>query len=67
MKVFVNEKEFTLFNGAKVIDALRMYNNKAIKEIEQGLAEILDAYGNHTDLNGAIHEGSRLFFRKIKK
>jgi hypothetical protein len=64
MKVFVNEKEITLFRGAKVKDAILSFDRKILRE--PALYEILDIYGNQTDVDGALQEGSRLFIKKIK-
>jgi hypothetical protein len=64
MKVFVNDKEITLFEGAKVKDAILSFDKKALREIS--LYEILDRYGNQTDIDGALQEGSRLFIKKLK-
>ncbi|MDR1055111.1 MAG: hypothetical protein LBL90_04660 [Prevotellaceae bacterium] len=66
MKLFVNEKEIILFEGATVTDALRMYNATALDDVKAGKAEVLDAYGNIVALDGALYEGNRLFFRKQK-
>jgi hypothetical protein len=63
MKVFVNEKEFTVFRGAKVKDAVLSFDRKILREI--ALYEILDIYGNQTAIDGALQEGSRLFIKKI--
>jgi hypothetical protein len=64
MKVFINNKEFTLFRGAKVKDAILISDRKILREISQ--YEILDKYGNQTDIDGALQEGSQLFIRKLK-
>ncbi|MDR1169975.1 MAG: hypothetical protein LBK97_03980 [Prevotellaceae bacterium] len=64
MKIFVNNKEITLFRGAKVKDAVLMFDRKVLREISS--YEILDKYGNQTDVDGALQEGSRLFIRKTE-
>jgi hypothetical protein len=64
LKVFVNDKEITLFQGAKVKDAVLSFDKKILRDIAS--YEILDKYGNQTDVDGAIQEGSRLYINKIK-
>jgi hypothetical protein len=64
MKVFVNDKEITLFEGAKVKDAVLSFDKRIIREISQ--YEILDKYGNHTDIDGALQEKSMLYINKIE-
>ena len=65
MTVFVNDKQLILFEGAKVIDALRMYGGKSLKQIRKGKSEVLDSYGYSVDLGGALSEGSRLTVKAI--
>jgi hypothetical protein len=64
MKVFVNHKEFTLFQGAKVKDAVLIFDKRILREISR--YEILDKYGNQTDVDGALQDGSQLFIRKLE-
>lgn len=63
MKLFVNDKEIILFDGSTVTDALRKYDDNAVEMLKQDKAEVLDKYGNVTGLDGALIEGSRLFYR----
>jgi hypothetical protein len=63
MKIFVNNKEFILFRGAKVKDAVLIFDRKILREIS--LYEVLDKYGNQTDIDGALQEGTQLFIRKL--
>ena len=64
MKVFVNDKELILFQGAKVKDAVLNFDKRILREISQ--YEILDKYGNQTEIGGALEEGSQLFIKKMK-
>jgi hypothetical protein len=63
MKILINNKEFILFRGAKVKDAVLMFDRKILREMS--LYEVLDKYGNQTDIDGALQEGSQLFIRKL--
>jgi hypothetical protein len=65
MKVFVNDKELILFEGAKVKDAVLSLDKRILREISQ--YDILDKYGNQTEIDGALQEGSQLFIKKIGK
>jgi hypothetical protein len=64
MKVFVNDKEFILFQGAKVKDAVLSFDKRILREISQ--YEIIDKYGNQTDIDGALQEESQLFIKNSK-
>ncbi|MDR1581761.1 MAG: hypothetical protein LBS55_00635 [Prevotellaceae bacterium] len=64
MKVFVNDREITLFEGAKVRDAVLSFDKRILHEIS--LYEILDKYGNQTDIDGALQDGNKLFIKKLK-
>ncbi|MDR1886572.1 MAG: hypothetical protein LBQ70_01535 [Prevotellaceae bacterium] len=64
MKVFVNGQEIILFQGAKVKDAVLSFDKRILRE--PSMYDISDRYGNQTDLDGALQEGSRLFISKIK-
>jgi hypothetical protein len=62
MNVFVNGKKITLFDGAKVKDALLNFSKTGRLSEKY---EILDSFGNSVDAEGALQEGSRLFVRTI--
>jgi hypothetical protein len=64
MKVFVNDKELTLFEGAKVKDAVLNFDKRILRELSE--YEILDKYGNQTGIDGALQEGSQLFIKTSK-
>lgn len=61
MKVFVNDVEITIFNGAHVIDAAHKFIQQF--ELFEKLRHLSarDAYGNHMDLDGALREGSKIY------
>jgi hypothetical protein len=63
MKVYVNETEIILFQGAKVKDAVLKFDRKILREISS--YEVLDKYGYDTDIDGALEEGSKLFINKL--
>jgi hypothetical protein len=63
MKIFVNDKEIVLFQGAKVKDAILSFDKNILKKIS--LYEVSDKYGNQTEIDGALQDGSKLFIKKI--
>jgi hypothetical protein len=64
MKVFVNDRAITLFQGAKVKDAILSFDKRILHRIK--LYEIFDKYGNQTDADGALQEDSRLYIKQKK-
>jgi hypothetical protein len=63
MKVFVNDKEIVLFQGAKVKDAILSFDKSLLKKMS--LYEVSDKYGNQTEIDGALQDGSKLFITEI--
>ncbi|MFW6301769.1 MAG: hypothetical protein ACOC1W_04510 [Bacillota bacterium] len=61
MKVFMNDTEVTIFNGAKVKDVLRKYSMEEFKEVKKGKMHVQDKYGNKVMLGGELREGAELF------
>lgn len=61
MKVFVNDVEISIFNGARVIDAAHKFIQQF--ELFEKLRRLSarDAYGNHISLDGELHEGSKIY------
>ncbi|MFN2362915.1 MAG: hypothetical protein ABR596_01355 [Halarsenatibacteraceae bacterium] len=61
MKIFINDTEVTIFNGAKVKDVLRKYSMEEFKEVKKGKMYVHDKYGNKVMLGGELREGEELF------
>lgn len=61
MIVFVNEVEISVFDGARVIDAAHKFIQQF--ELFEKLRRLSarDAHGNPVDLDGALHEGSKIY------
>ena len=66
MKIFVNDEEITIFNGAKVVDVIRAYYVQHGKKLPSRLPVVTDGYGNSVALDGELSEGNHLYM-KIKK
>lgn len=61
MQVYVNDKEVTIFDGAKVQDVLRKYSMEEYKEVEKGNMYVQDKFGNKVMLGGELRAGAKLF------
>ncbi|MGP1447814.1 MAG: hypothetical protein ACTTKO_09900 [Candidatus Limimorpha sp.] len=61
MKVFVNDVEINIFEGARVIDAAHKFIN--MFELFEKLRRLSarDAWNNRIDLDGELQEGSRIY------
>ena len=57
MKIFINDEEITIFNGAKVLDVMRAYYVQHDKKIPSRLPIVTDGYGNNVALDGELREG----------
>ena len=65
MKLFVNDTEITIFQGATVLDAVRAYYAQHNKKLPRKLPIVYDAYGNSVAPDGELSEGNHLYI-KIK-
>ncbi|PIE87558.1 MAG: hypothetical protein CSA01_00170 [Bacteroidetes bacterium] len=60
MKVSVNNREITIFNGAKVKDAVRAYFTIENQAVPDPFPVVRDSYGNRVGGDGSLLEGSSL-------
>lgn len=67
MKVFVNNEEMTIFNGAKVLDVMRAYFSKNNIKLPCKLPIVTDGYGNTIAPDGQLSEGNHLYYENSKK
>ena len=65
MKVFINNQEITVFNGARVLDALRVYYMQQENRLPCKMPTVTDSYGNSIAPDGALTEGNHLYIRKL--
>lgn len=63
MKIFINDEEITIFNGAKVLDVIRAYYVQHDKKIPSRLPIVTDGYGNNVALDGELREGNHLYMK----
>ena len=67
MRIFINNEELTIFNGATVLDVLRAYYVKHNKKLPAILPAVYDAYGNSVAHDGELTEGNHLFIKSKEK
>ena len=67
MKVFINDEELSIFNGATVLDALRAYYVMHSKKLPTILPVVNDAYGNSVAPDGELTEGNHLYIKSKEK
>lgn len=61
MKVYVNDTEVTIFDGAKVEDVIRKYSVDKYKEIKESKMNIYDKFDNKVMLGGELRAGAKLY------
>lgn len=66
MKIFVNDEEVTIFNGAKVLDVMRAYYAQHDKKLPCQLPSVTDGYGNAVAADGELSEGNHLYENQKK-
>ena len=67
MKIFINNEELIIFNGATVLDVLRAYYAKHNKKLPTILPAVYDAYDNYVAHDGELSEGNHLFTMSKEK
>lgn len=67
MKVFVNEEEITIHQGAKVTDAIRAYYAQHDKKPPRKLPIASDAFCNSITPDGELSEKNHLYIKTKKK
>lgn len=63
MKIFINDQEITVFNGATVLDVLRAFYAQCNQKLPCVLPNVTDVYGNSVELDGELTEGNHLYIR----
>lgn len=61
MKIFVNEVEMTIFDGARVIDAANRFINEFQLYEKLRRLSVRDASRNKIGLEAELHEGDQIF------
>lgn len=61
MRVFVNDYEISIFEGARVIDAAHRFIQQFELFEKLGRLSARDAQRNRIDLDAVLHEGSKIY------
>ena len=62
--VFVNKKPVTIYRGMQVKHALISYDLSVYEACERGDVRVEDEHGFRVGLEGALHDGARIYTRK---
>lgn len=60
MKVYVNGEAVDVFEGARVIDAVRAYVARHAQTVDIERVAVRDGDGNSVDFDGALTDGAQL-------
>ncbi|MGV8963280.1 MAG: hypothetical protein ACOH2V_07855 [Candidatus Saccharimonadaceae bacterium] len=63
MKIFMNDEEIRVFNGATVIDVVRVYYVQRNKKLSDILPLVTDGYGNSVAPDGELNDGNHLYIK----
>lgn len=61
MRIWINDKSFELFEGAKVQDALNKYFSELGNQGEHDSYQVIDNHGNLLMHDGSLSEGSKIY------
>jgi hypothetical protein len=64
VKVYINNHEVDVFDGANVGDAVLSYSTRAFKKVRTGTLSIFDSFGNLTEPDGKLTNGQILTLKK---
>lgn len=67
MKVFIEDKEIEIYEGAKIENAVLVYSKEIYKLYMQDKIKILDRHGFETLPGGYINEGQKFTIERIKE
>lgn len=63
IEVFVNDRSVTIYRGMSVKHALISCDESLYRAAREGLVLVEDENGFRVGLEGALHEGSKIFTR----
>jgi hypothetical protein len=67
MKVYINNKEISIFKGARIQDAVLAYSPRLLRMVANGVVSVFDRLGNLTEPDGPLIEGQRLTLKKTQQ
>lgn len=65
--IYVNNKPVKIYQGMQVKHALISYDYSLYKSCENGESIVLDENGFEIGLEGALHEGAKIYIKRIKE
>jgi len=66
LKIQINEETIELFEGARLLDAIRKYSPDELKQIEKKTKQIVDRKGNRLDLDGELSDGDDFYIKECR-
>jgi hypothetical protein len=67
MKVFLNNKEITIFKGATLGEVVLSFSKTSYRKVQTGVLGIFDRFGYLTEPDGPAFEGQQYYLRIIRK
>ena len=64
VKVIINTQVVSIFNGARVCDAVLAYSKPSYKLLKEGRLTVTDQYGNILAADGSLTEGQIILLPK---
>lgn len=63
IEIFVNDRKISIYRGMQVKHALIAYDQDVYKAASDGIARVEDENGFLVGLEGALHEGARVYVK----
>lgn len=67
MKVYLNNREITVFKGATVGEIVMVYSKHSYHRLKSGYFSVYDRYGYLTEPDGPSREGQQFFLKVTRK
>jgi hypothetical protein len=67
LKVYINNKEISVFTGARIQDAVLAYSPRSHRMVAVGTLSVFDRFGNQTEPDGPLIEGQRFSLKRTKQ
>lgn len=67
MKIYINDTDIEIFNGARIRNALMKYSKKEFQEILKGKKQVIDSRKNQLDLDGELSATQYLYIVDVNQ
>ncbi len=67
MKISINNTELSIFEGAKVKDAVRMYYAQQGEQLPKPMPVVKDAWGHQVGTDGSLLPNTKLYIQPKNK